>query len=83
MNEKQRYRKYIKENLTAIILFSVISCIISFLVVAFAYFTKLLIDNAGDGNKFLIFAIFNIGVITSYNKVYYFPYFSIENTKNV
>lgn len=65
MNEKQRYRKYIKENLTAIILFSVLSCIISFLVVAFAYFTKLLIDNAGDGNKFLIFAIVTGSIILS------------------
>ena len=65
MNEKQRYRKYIKENLTAIILFSVLSCIISFLVVAFAYFTKLLIDNAGDSNKFLIFAIVTGSIILS------------------
>lgn len=57
MTEKQRYRKYLRENRTAIILFSVLSCVISLLVVAFAYFTKLLIDSAADGRLFLIYAI--------------------------
>ncbi|MGN0804205.1 MAG: ABC transporter ATP-binding protein [Candidatus Coproplasma sp.] len=57
MDEKKRYRKYLKENRSAIIWLSVLSCIVSLLVVAFAYFTKLLIDSAGKGNKFIIYAI--------------------------
>ncbi|MGN1104611.1 MAG: ABC transporter ATP-binding protein [Candidatus Coproplasma sp.] len=57
MEEKQRYRQYLRENRTAIILLSVLSCFISVLVVAFSYFTKLVIDYATDGNLFLIFAI--------------------------
>lgn len=57
MEEKLRYRKYLRQNRKAIILFSVLSCILSVLVVAFAYFTKLLIDSASNGHLFLIYAI--------------------------
>ncbi|MGN0812679.1 MAG: ABC transporter ATP-binding protein [Candidatus Coproplasma sp.] len=57
MDEKLRYRKYLRQNRTAILLLSVLSCVISVLVVAFAYFTKLLIDYSSDGKLFLIFAI--------------------------
>ncbi|MGN0806830.1 MAG: ABC transporter ATP-binding protein [Candidatus Coproplasma sp.] len=57
MEEKLRYRNYIKENRTAIIGFSVLSCVVSILAVAFAYMTKFLIDSATQGKPFVIFAV--------------------------
>lgn len=63
MDEKLRYRKYLRQNRGAIILFSVLSCVISLFVVAFSYFTKLIIDNANDTNLFIIFASITGGLI--------------------
>ncbi len=57
MDEKSRYRKYIRENKSTIIGLSVLSCTVSLLVVAFAYFIKLVLDSVNDARLFLIFAI--------------------------
>ncbi|MGN0806452.1 MAG: hypothetical protein ACI4MC_05375, partial [Candidatus Coproplasma sp.] len=57
MSEKQRYREYLRKNRTSIIGLSVLSCVVSLLVVAFAYLTKLLIDSSADSDAFLIYAI--------------------------
>ncbi|MGN0818204.1 MAG: ABC transporter ATP-binding protein [Candidatus Coproplasma sp.] len=65
MEEKARYRQYLRQNRSAIILLSVLSCIVSLLVVAFAYLTKLLIDAAGDSRAFLIYAIITAVLIVA------------------
>lgn len=65
MDEKLRYRRYLRDNRSAIIGLSVLSCTISLLVVAFAYFSKLLIDSAGDGGRFLLFAVITGALIAA------------------
>ncbi|MGN0813842.1 MAG: ABC transporter ATP-binding protein [Candidatus Coproplasma sp.] len=65
MNEKTRYRKYLRQNRSSIIGLSVLSCVVSLLVVAFAYFTKLLIDSVGDSRAFFVFAIITAVLIVA------------------
>lgn len=63
MDEKLRYRKYLNDNRLAIIWLSVLSCVVSMLVVVFAYFTKLLIDSAGDSHAFFVYAIITVALV--------------------
>lgn len=63
MNEKKKYWEYVKENKGIIISLTIFASLLSIFSVAFAYFSKLLIDSIGDNDKFLLFAILMVGLI--------------------
>ncbi|MCQ2798085.1 MAG: ABC transporter ATP-binding protein/permease [Bacilli bacterium] len=56
MNEKARYWKLVKENKATLVTLSILSCLSSLVIVAFAFLSKLLLDNIGN-DSFKWFAI--------------------------
>ncbi len=79
MDEKSRYRKYIRDNRPSIIGLSILSCSASIIVVAFAYLSKLLLDNVS--NPYFIWYAVATGVLLAAEVGCKFLYSYVANLK--